>query len=982
MPNYATGGATGASPTGTGAAPSTTGGTSPGAGGVTAGSGGTTGGGGTGGGTAPPSGGGPSGGTSTSTGGQITSSGGSTSGSGGAVPTGGFTSGSAGTAPTGGSGNAGGSTGGVGNASGAGSGGTAGVGGGSTTEPAGPRTRVLFNDNWRFTKNDPAGANSSELAYSNARQWVLPTGNHFLSNPGDWHQRPQGNLGDGVAYIAADYDDSSWRALTLPHDYAVEGPFTDSVPANMGRLPATGVAWYRKTFTLPAEDAGRSFFIDLDGAMSYSMAWVNGQFVGGWPYGYTSYRLDVTAYVNAGEQNVIAVRLDNPVPAGTNWDQGSSRWYPGAGIYRDVWLVTTDPVHVAQWGTYVRTPQVSAASASVQLDVTVDNDSAQDVNVSVATDLYEVDEGGNRAGEAVASIAAVDLAITAGASATAQTSGSIANPRLWGVPPTGVPNLYDAITTVSLDGTVVDAYETRFGVRAFGYDPNQGLSVNGEHVKIKGVCNHHDLGALGAVANVRGKERQLEILAAMGSNAVRTSHNPDTPALYDLADKMGFLILDEAFDVWFSGKTDLDHHLFFADWHEQDLRAMIRRDRNHPSVFMWSIGNEIPEQYDGGSGPTAQGIRAIANDEDPTRPTTTGMNAADPGSAFADAMEAIGLNYQGSGVRDAAPEYPDFHAAYPSKFIVGTETTDTYSSRGVYTFPVVGPDGEPASNGGGLTQDGQVSSYDLYHADWSYVPDLEFESNDRWAYVGGEFVWTGFDYLGEPDPHSGRGARSSYSGIIDLAGFPKDRFYLYQAHWRQDLPMAHILPHWTWPERDGQVTPVHVYTSGDEAELFVNGQSQGRQQKGQYEYRLRWDNVTYQAGEVSVVAYKNGQQWATETVETAGDAAALELSPDRATIAGDGRDLCFITLTVVDSEGRMVPRASNSTSFSVSGPGEIVATDNGDPTDRNVFSSPQRDAFSGLALAIVRAQPNQSGEITVTATSQGLTQAQTVITAQ
>ena len=814
------------------------------------------------------------------------------------------------------------------------------------------------------------------------KQWVLPTGNDFLADPADRHARPAGNLGDGVAYTRADFDDGSWRALTLPHDYAVEGPFTDQVSANMGHLPATGVAWYRKTFTLPAEDAGRSFFIDLDGAMSFSLVWVNGQLAGGWPYGYASYRLDVTPYVTAGAENVVAVRLDNPVPAGTAWDQGSSRWYPGAGIYRDVWLVTTDPVHVAQWGTFVRTPTVSAASATVELDVTIDNDSTGDASVSVATDLFEVDAAGSRVGAAVASLPAVDLSIPAGGSATAATGGTLPSPRLWGVSPAQVPNLYDAITTVSRDGVVVDVYETRFGVRTLDYDPSQGLFVNGSHVKIQGVCNHHDLGALGAVANARGKERQLEILAELGANAIRTAHNPEAPVLYDLADRMGFLIMDEAFDVWSTGKTALDHHLFFDDWHEQDLRAMIRRDRNHPSVFLWSIGNEIPQQSDAGAGPTVRAINDLAHDEDPTRPTVSGMNSANPGSAFADEIDTVGLNYQGSGVRGAAPEYPDFHATYPDRFIVGTETVDTYSSRGRYAFPVVSGRGEPASRGGGLTPDGHVSSYDLYFADWSYFPDAEFESQDRWAYVSGDFVWTGFDHLGEPDPQSGRGARSSYCGIVDLAGFPKDRFYLYQSYWRPELPMAHLLPHWTWPDRVGQVTPVHVYTSGDEAELFVNGTSQGRRQKGQYEYRLRWDDVVYEPGELRVVAYRDGAEWATDTVETTGAAAALTLAADRPAIAGDGRDLAYVTATVVDAEGRRVPDAANALSFSVTSPGALVATDNGDPMDRTVFSSAERDAFSGLALAIVRATPGQSGVITVTATASGLTQAEAVITAQ
>jgi beta-galactosidase len=750
----------------------------------------------------------------------------------------------------------------------------------------------------------------------------------------------------------------------------------------MGRLPATGVAWYRKKFDVPANDAGKSIFIDFDGAMAYSLVWVNGQFAGGWPYGYSSFRADITPYVRPGESNTVAVRVDNLTPAGTNWDQGTSRWYPGAGIYRDVWLVTTQPVHVAQWGTFVRTPQVTSASATVELDVTLDNDSDAAARASITTELYEVDAAGNVTGAAVSTIAAIELEVPANGSAVAETSGTLSSPKRWGPPPTQTPNLYAAVTLVSVGGVVVDAYRTTFGVRTLELSPDRGLIVNGEAMKIKGVCNHHDLGALGAAAYPRGKERQLEILAEMGVNGIRTAHNPEGPVFYELADRLGFLVMDEAFDVWSNGKTALDHHLFFDDWHEQDLRSMIRRDRNHPSVFIWSIGNEIPDQSNTSIGPTATAIRQIANSEDPTRQTLTGMNSANPRTAFADAMQAIGLNYQGSGVRDAAPEYPDFHSAYPTRFLIGTETTDAYSSRGVYTFPVVGSDGEPASAGGGLTSNGQVSSYDLYHADWSYVPDLEFRNQDQWAYVAGEFVWTGFDYLGEPDPHSGTGARSSYSGIVDLAGFPKDRFYLYQANWRRDLRMVHVLPHWNWAGREGQVTPIHVYTSGDSAELYVNGTLVSRQTKAQGQYRLRWDNVTYQPGSVRVVAFKNGAEWATATVETTGEPARITLEADRIAIAGDGRDLSFIKATIVDSAGRMVPTASNTISFSVAGSGGLVATDNGDAMDRTVFSSSSRKAFSGLALAIVRANPAQSGEITVSASSTGLSAAEVRLTAQ
>lgn len=844
------------------------------------------------------------------------------------------------------------------------------AGSGGSVGQTSPRVRASFDDHWRFTRGDPAGA--PDLSYAATKAWVLPSGNTVLPDPADHAPLPSENLADGLAYLELEFDDSSWQAVTLPHDYAIAGPFTNSVSSSMGRLPSPGVAWYRKTFTLAAEDADKSVSLELDGAMQYALVWVNGHIVGGWPYGYASYRLDLTDYLAPGSENVVAVRLETPVPASSSWDAGSSRWYPGAGIYRNVWLVTTDAVHVAHWGTHITTPSVTSEAATVELAVTVENDGAAARTVTVVTDVYELDANGSPSEMPVLTLPAAQLTLPLGERAVVQSTGTLEAPRLWGVPPLGSPNLYLARTQVSAGQEVLDVYDTRFGVRSITFD-GEGFSLNGARLKLEGVCLHHDLGALGAAVNRRARQRQLEILQEMGSNAIRTSHNPFEPEFYDLADEMGFLVMDEAFDVWEAGKAALDHHVFFSDWHERDLRALIRRDRNHPSVIMWSLGNEIVEQSDPIAGP-ALGARltAISHEEDSTRPTVSGMNKAEPDSPFSGPFDAIGLNYQGTGVRDLGAQYPTYHLAFPDKFIVGTETTSTFSTRGTYLFPVTGSRGVPATGSSGVdAQAGIISSYDLYHADWSYSPDEEFESQDRWPYVGGEFVWTGFDYLGEPTPLDAV-ARSSYFGIVDLAGFKKDRFYLYQAKWRPELPMAHILPHWTWPGREGQVTPVHVYTSGDAAELFVNGVSQGRKSKGEFEYRLRWDAVVYEPGIVSVVAYLGDAEWATASVETTGAAAALSLTADRGAIVGDGVDLAFVTARVQDSQGRLVPSASHEVSFSVSGPGEIVATDSGDPTDTVVFASSVRRALSGMALAIVRALPGQTGPITVTAVASGL----------
>ncbi|HEX8187688.1 MAG TPA: glycoside hydrolase family 2 TIM barrel-domain containing protein, partial [Pyrinomonadaceae bacterium] len=574
---------------------------------------------------------------------------------------------------------------------------------------------------------------------------------------------------------------------------------------------------------------------------------------------------------------------------------------------------------------------------------------------------------------------------------TADATARVKNPRMWSP---HSPSLYAAVTTVEQGGKTVDSYETTFGIRAVRFDAARGLLINGEPVEIKGVCNHHDLGALGAAVNRRALERQLEILKEMGVNAVRTSHNPPAPELLDLADRMGLLVMDEAFDAWRRSKKKNDYHLLFDDWHEKDLRALVRRDRNHPSVILWSTGNEIGEQGTPEGHRLSGQLSRIVREEDPTRPVTAGANNTGAGyNGFQQTLDVFGYNYK-------PQEYGRFRGKNPSIPLYGSETASTVSSRGEYFFPVE----EDKDKG---KSDFQVSSYDLYAPRWATTPDAEFRGQDEHPEVAGEFVWTGFDYLGEPTPFNADStnllnftdpaararmgeelkalgrirvpSRSSYFGIVDLAGFKKDRFYIYQARWRPELPTAHILPHWNWPGREGQLTPVHVYTSGDEAELFLNGRSLGRKRRGAFEYRLRWDEVKYEPGEVRVVAYKNGRRWAEEVARTTGPAARLTLKADRAGIDADGNDLSFVTASVADGAGLTVPRAKNRIHFEIFGPGEIVAVDNGDATSHESFQSKERAAYNGLCLVVVRSKAGAPGVIKLRAYSEGLKSADVTV---
>ncbi|WP_152285634.1 beta-galactosidase GalB [Flavicella marina] len=795
-----------------------------------------------------------------------------------------------------------------------------------------------FNDNWKF-----------------ARFGTMPDGS-ILNEPKDLDE--------------PSFDDTAWRVLNVPHDWGIEGPFRAELPNQTGKLPWAGIGWYRKEFTSLKEDQGKKIFVEFDGAMSRTKVFVNGGFVGEWPYGYSSFRIDISRYVKVGQVNTIAVRLDNK--------EASSRWYPGGGIYRNVRLVKTSPIHVSEWGVFVTTPEVSKAKATVKIETEISGDIE---DVTIGHEIFTREASPVSVGRI--RVKPNEIGYVA-----------IENPKLWDL---NNPNLYDVKTKVFKGDKVIDDYDSYFGIRTIEYNATQGFLLNGEVLRMNGVCQHHDLGPLGAAINVRAMERQIEILKDFGTNAIRTSHNPPAPEFLELCDEMGVLVQVEAFDVWEKKKVDNDYSTLFGAWHERDLRAMVRRDRNHPSVVMWSTGNEMIELRQGQDAPMAEMLADIIRDEDTTRPTTFGCSRPEATTnGFQKTADVFGLNYK--------PHlYEEVHKANPDLPIYGSETASTISSRGEYFFPF--SENKKEGSGGNF----QVSSYDYSAPNWAYRPDIEFEAQDKLPYVFGEFVWTGFDYLGEPTPYNKDKTnllnftdpaekarmkaelkklggnippRSSYFGIVDLCGFPKDRYYLYQAKWKPELPMAHILPHWNWPERVGEITPVFVYTSGDEAELFLNGKSLGRKKKGAYEYRLRWMDVVYKPGELKVVAYKNGKKWAEDKVKTTSKASKLKLQVDRKTIDADGQDLAFVTVSVIDRKGNVVPRTHNSVSYTIEGPGEIIGVGNGDATSHESFQATDRKVYNGLALVIIRTKKGEAGKIKLKATSKGLRSAKTTITSK
>ncbi len=760
------------------------------------------------------------------------------------------------------------------------------------------------------------------------------------------------HLGDVPGAQELAFADTGWRALDVPHDWSIEGEFSEQNPAGVGggALPG-GVGWYRKSFAVPPADSGKAVFIEFDGVYRNSEVWINGQYLGKRPYGYSSFRYDLTPHLHDRGRNVIAVRVDNS-------QQPNSRWYSGSGIYRHVRLVTTGPVHVDQWGTYVTTPTASADSARVTIRTTIRNARPAEQAIALRTTMYD------SAGKAVAVVSTTGRVPGDSVTEIAQDL-TIARPALWSLER---PYLYRAVSRIVCGNGECDDYTTQFGVRSFVFRADSGFFLNGRPVKIRGVCLHHDLGALGAAVNTRAIERQLEIMRAMGVNAIRTSHNPPAPELLELTDHMGFIVLDEAFDMWKKEKTKYDYHLDWDAWHVRDLSDMVRRDRNHPSVFMWSIGNEVMEQWtndDSTAAPIARELAGIVRALDPTRPITQAANNGSPQNPVfhAGALDLLGHNYHHE-------VWADFPAQYPgAKFII-TEAMSALNSRGVYEQPsdsVASYETPYVKNHGPQpNKDYRLSSYDNRKAFWGSLHEESLRLFERYPFLSGMFIWQGIDYLGEPTPYEWP-ARSSYFGVVDLAGFPKDPFYLYQSVWT-DAPMLHLFPHWNW--RSGDRVDVWAYTNADEVELFLNGASLGVKRKPESVSHVMW-RVAYVPGTLRAIARKAGHVTVTAEVKTAGTPARIALAPDRSRIRADGDDLSFIMVTVQDSAGVPVPNAEPLIRLRIRGDARFVGVDNGDQISHTSFQANAVRLFNGKALVIVRAG-TRPGTATLTAEADGL----------
>ena len=787
------------------------------------------------------------------------------------------------------------------------------------------------------------------------------------------------HLGDVAKAFSPAFNDSDWRKLNLPHDWAVEGDFSENNPAGSGggALPG-GIGWYRKTFKADRNLIGKKIFIDFDGVYSNSEVWLNGVSLGVRPYGYISFRYELTKYLKFDADNVIAVRVDNS-------EQPNSRWYSGCGIYRNVWLTITDPVHVDLWGTYVTTPEVSREKATVNVVTTVKNDNNSPADVKIIT-IVE-----NASGKKITEVQSV-LKLETGKTNISSQQLNLSNPVLWTLEN---PYLYRVVTRLFVENKLKDEYTTPLGIRTFSFDAEKGFFLNDVPTKIKGVCMHHDLGCLGAAVNTRAIERQLQIMKEMGVNGVRTSHNPPAPELLDLCDRMGFIVMDETFDMWRKKKTTYDYSRSFNEWHERDLTDHILRDRNHPSVFMWSVGNEVLEQWTHADADTldiqqanlllnlkrdpkmlaqdtekmsvnsllAKKLAEIVKKLDPTRPVTSANNEPSPDNHLfrSGAMDIIGFNYHET-------YFDGVKKNFPGKPFIVTESTSALMTRGYYRMPsdtmFIWPErwdlpfSEPSYS---------CSSYDNCHVPWGTTHEKSWELVKNNDFISGMYIWTGFDYIGEPTPFW-YPAKTSYFGIVDLAGIPKDVYYMYQSEWT-DKNVLHVFPHWNWTK--GQTVDVWAYYNhADEVELFLNGISQGVKKKADNVFHVSW-RLTYQPGTIKVVSRLNGRDVMTKEIATAGEPAQIKLTPDRTVLKADGTDLSFVTVEILDKEGNLCPNADNQVKFNVEGNGFVAGVDNGNQISLERFKASERKAFYGKCLVVIQ-NSGKKGTINLKAVSDGL----------
>lgn len=799
-----------------------------------------------------------------------------------------------------------------------------------------PREKICFNDNWSFSLSDNPKASET------------------------------------------DFDDKDWRVLNLPHDWAIEGDFSKDNPSGTGggALPG-GTGWYRKTFVPGNEDSDKIIRIDFDGIYMNSEVFINGQSLGKRPYGYISFGYDITPYLKWNEKNVIAVRVDNS-------EQPNSRWYSGCGIYRNVWLTKTNPVHVDEWGTYVTASDISNNNATLNIVTTVQNSGNDDEAVILKSILNDMN--GTVVAETESSVSVV-----AGQKSDVNHTLNISSPKLWD---TENPYLYSLVTEIIKDGKCIDRYTTTTGVRDFKFDAEKGFILNGKQTKINGVCMHHDLGCLGAAVNTRAIERQLEILKEMGCNGIRCSHNPPAPELLDLCDKMGFIVMDEAFDMWRKKKTSHDYARYFNEWHEKDLRDFILRDRNHPSIFVWSIGNEVLEQWSDAKADTlsleeanlilnfghsadmlakdgemsvnsllTKKLADFVRELDPTRPITAGCNEPNPGNHLfkSGALDIIGYNYHNANI-------PDVPKNFPGKPFIITESNSALMTRGYYRMPsnemFIWPErwDKPFYD-----ESFSCSSYENCHVPWGNTHEENIKLVRNNDFISGQYIWTGFDYIGEPTPY-GWPARSSYFGIVDLAGFPKDVYYLYKAEWT-NKQVLHLFPHWNWTEGQ-EIDMWCYYNNADEVELFINGESQGIRSKDEDNLHVVW-RVKFIPGTVKVVARKGSNIIAEKEIHTAGTPHKIRLTPDRNIITADGKDLSFVTVEVLDKDNNLCPLSENLINFEIKGNAFIAGVDNGCQTSMERFKDNKRKAFNGKCLVVLQ-NNGEKGTATLTANSNGL----------